>query len=98
MALKKITIRGARQVPSCILSDVRRTKDGQLVCLHDAAVDRTTNGRGLLAEVALANLGRRYDVGAKYGLLTAQLALALEGADRDEVLAQLVELLALRNA
>ena len=48
--------------------------------------------------LALANLGRRYDVGAKYGLLTAQLALALEGADRDEVLAQLVELLALRNA
>lgn len=47
--------------------------------------------------LALADLGRRYDVGAKYGLLTAQLALALEGADRDEVLAQLVELLALRN-
>lgn len=38
--------------------------------------------------------GRRYDIGAKYGLLTAQLALALEGNDRDEVLAGLVELLA----
>jgi UTP--glucose-1-phosphate uridylyltransferase len=47
--------------------------------------------------LALANLGRSYDIGAKYGLLTAQLALSLEGADRDEVLAQLVELLALRN-
>lgn len=47
--------------------------------------------------LALANLGWRYDVGAKYGLLTAQLALALDGKDRDEVLAQLVELLALRN-
>jgi UTP--glucose-1-phosphate uridylyltransferase len=47
--------------------------------------------------LALANLGRRYDIGAKYGLLTAQLALALEGQERDEVLAQLVELLALRN-
>ena len=33
----------------------------------------------------------------KYGLLTAQLALALEGRDRDEVLANLVELLALRG-
>ena len=31
----------------------------------------------------------------KYGLLTAQLALALSGEDRDEVLAGLVELLAL---
>ena len=40
----------------------------------------------------------RYDVGVKYGLLTAQLALALSGKDRDEVLAQLVELLASREA
>jgi UTP--glucose-1-phosphate uridylyltransferase len=48
--------------------------------------------------LALANLGRRYDVGAKYGLLTAQLALALNGDDREEVLAGLVELLALRHA
>ena len=30
----------------------------------------------------------------KYGLLTAQLALALAGTDRDEVLRGLVELLA----
>lgn len=40
--------------------------------------------------------GRRFDIGVKYGLLTAQLALALEGRERDEVLANLVELLALR--
>jgi len=39
-------------------------------------------------------LGRRYDIGAQYGLLIAQLALSLSGQDRDEVLAQLVELLA----
>jgi UTP--glucose-1-phosphate uridylyltransferase len=38
--------------------------------------------------------GRRYDIGVKYGLLTAQLALALAGVDRDEVLAGVVELLA----
>jgi UTP--glucose-1-phosphate uridylyltransferase len=30
----------------------------------------------------------------QYGLLTAQLALALSGPDRDEVLTNLVELLA----
>ena len=41
--------------------------------------------------------GHRYDIGVKYGLLTAQLALALEGQDRDEVLAGLVELLARRD-
>lgn len=40
--------------------------------------------------------GRRYDVGAKYGLLTAQLALALEGEEREEVLSGLLELLAWR--
>ena len=42
--------------------------------------------------------GYRYDIGVKYGLLTAQLALALDGGDRDEVLSGLVELLARRAA
>ncbi len=41
--------------------------------------------------------GRRYDIGANYGLLTAQLSLALSGKDRAEVLAGLVELLAQRS-
>jgi UTP--glucose-1-phosphate uridylyltransferase len=40
--------------------------------------------------------GRRYDFGVKYGLLTAQLALALSGQDRDEVLSGLVEQLAMK--
>jgi UTP--glucose-1-phosphate uridylyltransferase len=47
--------------------------------------------------LALEVRGRRYNIGVKYGLLTAQLALALDGADRENVLAQLVELLALRD-
>ena len=38
--------------------------------------------------------GARYNIGVKYGLLTAQLALALSGGERAEVLAQMVELLA----
>ncbi|MFB3903422.1 MAG: sugar phosphate nucleotidyltransferase [Acidobacteriota bacterium] len=41
--------------------------------------------------------GLRYDIGVKYGLLTAQLALALAGKDREEVLANLVELFASRE-
>ena len=40
--------------------------------------------------------GRRFDIGAPYGLLLAQLALSLAGRDRDRVLTQLVELLAVR--
>jgi len=47
--------------------------------------------------LALELNGRRYDIGAKYGLLTAQLALAFEGRDRDEVLSNLVEMLAARG-
>ncbi len=41
--------------------------------------------------------GRRFDIGLKYGLLTAQLALALSSPARPEVLATLVELLAQEN-
>ena len=48
--------------------------------------------------LAVQLAGRRYDVGVKYGLLTAQLALALEGRDRDEVLRGIVELLATGRA
>jgi UTP--glucose-1-phosphate uridylyltransferase len=40
---------------------------------------------------------RRFNLGEKYGLLTAQLALALAGKDRDEVLTQLTDLLAQRG-
>lgn len=47
--------------------------------------------------LALERSWFRYDVGVRYGLLTAQLALALAGRDRDLVLSQLLELLALRE-
>jgi len=50
--------------------------------------------RYLAAELS----GRRYDIGVKYGLLTAQLALALDGANRDEVLNLLMELLVRRES
>lgn len=46
--------------------------------------------------LALEEHCRRYDVGIRYGVLTAQLALGLAGQDRQDVLAQLLELLALR--
>jgi UTP--glucose-1-phosphate uridylyltransferase len=40
---------------------------------------------------------QRYDLGVRYGLMTAQIALALSGQDRDIVLARLLELLAVRE-
>jgi UTP--glucose-1-phosphate uridylyltransferase len=41
-------------------------------------------------------MGSRYDIGVHYGLLMAQLALALDGDDRAEVLERLVDLLSYR--
>jgi len=46
--------------------------------------------------LAIEVQGHRHNIGVKYGLLMAQLALALDGKERDEVLAQLVDLLAAR--
>ncbi|MCO6056511.1 glycerophosphodiester phosphodiesterase [Pseudomonas sp. MOB-449] len=36
--------------------DLRRTRDGELVVLHDARVDRTTNGDGKVADLTLAEV------------------------------------------
>jgi glycerophosphoryl diester phosphodiesterase len=36
--------------------DVRRTRDGHIVVIHDGSVDRTTNGRGRVEELTLAEL------------------------------------------
>ena len=36
--------------------DVRRARDGQLVVMHDAKVDRTTNGKGRVADLSLAEI------------------------------------------
>ncbi|MGA2441393.1 MAG: sugar phosphate nucleotidyltransferase [Tepidisphaeraceae bacterium] len=47
--------------------------------------------------LAIEVQGHRHNIGVKYGLLMAQLALALDGGERDEVLAQLVDLLAVRQ-
>lgn len=47
--------------------------------------------------LALEMHDQRYDIGVKYGLMTAQIALALSGHDRDFVLSRLLELLAIRE-
>lgn len=45
--------------------DIRRTRDGHLVCLHDEDVKRTTNGQGNVAELTLAEL-RKLETGARF--------------------------------
>jgi len=36
--------------------DVRRTKDDKIIVIHDAEVDRTTNGKGLVDELTLEEI------------------------------------------
>ena len=36
--------------------DIRLTRDGHLVCVHDRTVDRTSDGRGVVSELDLARL------------------------------------------
>lgn len=36
--------------------DVRLTRDGHLVCVHDRTVNRTSNGRGIVSELDLSRL------------------------------------------
>ena len=71
---------------------VARAAPGRPVQLSPVLAELAGRERYLALEVQ----GRRYNTGVKYGLLYAQLALALDGADREEVLAHLVEMLAVR--
>lgn len=69
------------------------SEDPRSINLRQALAKLATTERYLAAELD----GRRYDFGVKFGLLTAQLALSLSGPDRDEVLSNLVELLATQH-
>lgn len=47
--------------------------------------------------LALEKQDMRFDVGSKYGLMKAQIALALNGNDRDQVLADLLEFFTMKE-
>jgi glycerophosphoryl diester phosphodiesterase len=51
--------------PDLIECDVHRTKDGKIIICHDAAVDRTTDGTGKIADMTLEEL-RKLDAGSKF--------------------------------
>jgi UTP--glucose-1-phosphate uridylyltransferase len=67
--------------------------DSQPVMLSPIQAELARRERYLAVELE----GTRFNVGVKYGMLMAQLALALHGSDREEILARLVELLAARD-
>ncbi|MEM6413808.1 MAG: glycerophosphodiester phosphodiesterase family protein [Pseudomonadota bacterium] len=62
--------------------DVRYTADGHFVVMHDATVDRTTNGSGRVKDMTLADF-RRLDAGSWMGpQFKGQTALSLVDALR----------------
>lgn len=75
--------------------DVERTKDGVLVSIHDATVDRTTNGQGRVADLTLAEVqkldaGGWFDprfAGEKVPTVDEVLALVAEYRQRDVLVA-----------
>lgn len=69
--------------------DVRRSKDGRLVCVHDETVDRTTNGAGQVADLTLKQL-QSLDAGSWFAakfrgerIATLEQVFALLAAHRD---------------
>jgi UTP--glucose-1-phosphate uridylyltransferase len=82
-----------RSVMESLATHIAAAEPSQSIPLTPALTQLIGRERYLAAELQ----GRRYDIGVKYGLLTAQLALGLAGQDREEVLSLLVELMASRD-
>ncbi len=70
--------------------ELQRTPGQKSISLSPALSALGQRERHLALEVN----GSRHNIGVRYGLLMAQLALGLSGADRDLILTELVELLA----
>lgn len=56
--------------------DLRGTKDGEIVIMHDATLNRTTNGKGLVSHYALAEL-KKLDAGGGERVPTYEEVLQL---------------------
>jgi len=81
--------------------DVQLSRDGELVVIHDEALERTTNGRGPVGHYALADL-RRLDAGQGEPIPQlvevldlvagrAQLNIELKGKGTGEAVARLLQ-------
>lgn len=74
-----------------ILRTMDQTLEAGGSLILSRALDHVAKNSRYLAN---AIKGRRYDIDNRYGILMGQLALALEGKHREEVLAGIIELLA----
>jgi glycerophosphoryl diester phosphodiesterase len=61
--------------------DVQKTRDGRYVILHDATVDRTSNGKGDVSHYTLEEL-RQFDFGRGERILELSELMALMPADK----------------
>jgi UTP--glucose-1-phosphate uridylyltransferase len=75
-----------------LIGELVQSAGGIQPCLSDATAMLPAQGRYLAYQVE----GTRYNLGVKYGLLKAQLAIGLSGQDRDEILVEIMDLLAHR--
>ena len=76
-----------------ILGRIHSSSPESTITLSAALAQLAQRGQYLAWETE----DRRYDIGAPYGMLIAQLALVLSGKDRNDVLSRLVELMADRE-
>ncbi|WP_339840061.1 glycerophosphodiester phosphodiesterase family protein [uncultured Maribacter sp.] len=60
-----------------IEADVKTTKDGYLVLMHDSSIDRTTTGKGKVEELTLAEI-RKYKLKAPYGRISEETVPTFE--------------------
>lgn len=67
--------------------------DGRLSTISHALNELSRKEKYLAIEMN----DQRYNIGVKYGLFNAQLALALNGQDRDDMISMLMEMLLLRE-
>ena len=76
------TLEGIKAAALCkadyVELDVRLSRDGELVLMHDESVDRTTNGKGLVEELDLIDLKALCVRGQEIPTLAEALALAKE--------------------
>lgn len=52
-----------------IETDVRLTKDGKIIMMHDYTVDRTTNGSGKISDLTLAEI-KELNLRNNFGIMT----------------------------
>jgi len=76
-----------------ILENNLKKSDGNKIGLTEALNELAQKEQYL----ALEKNDWRFDMGTRYGLLKAQLALALSGNDRDQLMSELLEFFAMKN-